>query len=678
MKLSKKRPSDDPMLEDLGDMPKLKSPREDKTIRNGPTAMKSSVTGPCLRNEDLQHGPPSTATSNSKPPRRSTDLSSSITATSVDLSRSSSDDSGGSATLDSATWKPRSPLPDDRRVVDLLPRNPYQSMMDYHDVKFAVQWEMERLISEISSLSWADVHAEHILKLKGSVADILPRLPNILSEVMHEKGQSAELDRGRMENTTSRERRNRMYFELDKEEESLENGDLRGLGNDSPDWPYGGKVSFTIRIQPARSRDLKGSRLAYRTGSTLSSPIPSIPERKDDPDNPMGVVQQADPTKRSYTVSLGPPDMQGKSFRLARRFGSRRIVSLKYKSTDFRSPKQREGLVELLSGRHLVLFGRVYRAMWAVPDGDSVYMIETGDHVMGAARLKPWDRMPAFADLLRMFNDLEQKPSQAMAKWAARPQILFSDTVPAFRLEPDSIAVIPDIVTLEAQRDGSASTEQILTDGCGLMSPSVASRLRNHPHLKNDGVCPSAVQIRINGAKGLLAIMSEEQEGLYPGKDVVLRHSMIKSIPASDYQSEPSHFILDIVRCGFFRIGATISSEPIIALVHGGVPARVFVDMISDTFEELRRAFDPRPAEGETKEDVLLRLVASSYRRGGAGLQRKQRDLFANGKSARAAGAVLGRDDIENREDRTNGGVDVSERYDVDPISGQSGSIAEA
>lgn len=72
-------------------------------------------------------------------------------------------------------------------------------------------------------------------------------------------------------------------------------------------------------------------------------------------------------------------------------------------------------------------------------------------------------------DYHAVFNDLKQKPGQAMAKWAARPQILFSDSIPATIVQPSAIEVVGDIVTLAAEQAGHARTEQILTDGCGLM-----------------------------------------------------------------------------------------------------------------------------------------------------------------------------------------------------------------
>jgi hypothetical protein len=81
-----------------------------------------------------------------------------------------------------------------------------------------------------------------------------------------------------------------------------------------------------------------------------------------------------------------------------------------------------------------------------------------------------------------VYNNMESKPSQAVAKyvvpahachanfrWAARPQILFSDSVPAVRLRPGAIGTAPDIVSSQATCYKEATTEQTLTDGCGLM-----------------------------------------------------------------------------------------------------------------------------------------------------------------------------------------------------------------
>jgi hypothetical protein len=54
-------------------------------------------------------------------------------------------------------------------------------------------------------------------------------------------------------------------------------------------------------------------------------------------------------------------------------------------------------------------------------------------------------------------------------RWAARPQLLFSDSIPATIVEDVAVGHAADLITSQAQAAGYASTEQTLTDGCGLM-----------------------------------------------------------------------------------------------------------------------------------------------------------------------------------------------------------------
>lgn len=56
-----------------------------------------------------------------------------------------------------------------------------------------------------------------------------------------------------------------------------------------------------------------------------------------------------------------------------------------------------------------------------------------------------------------------------MAKWAARLQLVMSDSVPVTRIERGMIKVIPDIVCLTATNPSDPEACEILSDGCGLM-----------------------------------------------------------------------------------------------------------------------------------------------------------------------------------------------------------------
>jgi hypothetical protein len=99
--------------------------------------------------------------------------------------------------------------------------------------------------------------------------------------------------------------------------------------------------------------------------------------------------------------------------------------------------------MELFRGRVFVVLGRTYRALWSPPDRDNVFAVETGDQVSGLFRAWTSEpEMPSFEELLAsecgaigpdvvegeiklecqvanravVFNDLQQKPSQPLAK----------------------------------------------------------------------------------------------------------------------------------------------------------------------------------------------------------------------------------------------------------------------
>ena len=184
--------------------------------------------------------------------------------------------------------------------------------------------------------------------------------------------------------------------------------------------------------------------------------------------------------------------------------------------------------------------------------------------------------------------------------------------------------------------------------------------------------------MRIGGAKGLLSLISPDQARLYKGKEVVLRESMIKSIPAPRHADDPSLLTLDVLRCDSLRLGTVLSSEGIIAMVHGGVPFSTFLRMGEQSLDELRAAFLPHPLEEEHADDVVRRIVTSCYRRGGVGTERRKRQMSAEGKSTRVAGLSLSNlDGDAASDDDGTAAIASSERFDVDPVSGQSGSIAE-
>ena len=192
-----------------------------------------------------------------------------------------------------------------------------------------------------------------------------------------------------------------------------------------------------------------------------------------------------------------------------------------------------------------------------------------------------------------------------------------------------------------------------------------------------DGEMPCVIQLRIGGSKGLLAIMSEDQELEYPNKDIVLRESMVKAHSAPGHKYDPSLLTLDVVRSGFFKKGCTLSAEPIMVMQHCGVPRGVFLALAQLSIEELKMAFDPQSAEGERRIDTLIRLVKHAHGPGGAATQARQRECTALGRSTKVAGLALSH--MDEADGDVSGGdlISEKERFDIDPISGQPGSIGE-
>lgn len=177
----------------------------------------------------------------------------------------------------------------------------------------------------------------------------------------------------------------------------------------------------------------------------------------------------------------------------------------------------------------------------------------------------------------------------------------------------------------------------------------------------------------------MLVIMSDEEERSYPGKDIILRPSMIKAFGKSTPYPDSAMFTLDLVRWTSLKVGVGLSAEPMPIMVDRGVPKSVFVDLQKGVLDELKQAFLPTPALGETEAEAARRLRDNVYMLGGVGQEVKKRECKSQGKSQRVAGLTW-RDEAEEDSSMIDApqaikGVSVS---DVDPISGQPYSVAES
>lgn len=282
-----------------------------------------------------------------------------------------------------SSWVPRPALPAAERDVLVVPVNPHQDELYRRQTPFYVQWEISRLIIKHPTVAWADVTTEDFdfFRLPDAALQVAAWLEGIAR-------RKAGIDVGdtgsrRMSETISGRRR-RMLLELQKEDESILKNDLRGVLSADPDWRYGGKVAFVVTVSPATGRP----------SDKILLPGVTVPATEPGGFNPFVDSTNAKITNTlPFLMSLNAPDIPGKSFRLARRFGSRRVLQFRLKG--FKSAADKSRLKDLFVGRRFLLFGRTYRALWSPPDRDSVFAIETPEGYQG-----PDAVMPTFSEVL--------------------------------------------------------------------------------------------------------------------------------------------------------------------------------------------------------------------------------------------------------------------------------------
>ena len=280
-------------------------------------------------------------------------------------------------------------------------------MLNKADVRFHVQWELERIIARSKLVDWHDFLVEDLTKLGGNAAESMARVREVYQTVLARKGGAGGIDITASE--IVQERKARMLTEVDREEVSIRADDKRGLGNDSVDWPYGGRISYSVIVRPVSlqsddcirmNRPCSPEPILASSSRYLSSDGPVDP-----PDNPFSPANSTRDLPRSledlpFSMSLRAPDMPGKSFRLARRFGSRRILTFRLKHC---GGEDRKRVFQLFMGRLFVLFGRGFRAIWAAPDREAVIAIEVGDDLEGIIfrnHKVPDPVMPSFEGLM--------------------------------------------------------------------------------------------------------------------------------------------------------------------------------------------------------------------------------------------------------------------------------------
>ena len=168
--------------------------------------------------------------------------------------------------------------------------------------------------------------------------------------------------------------------------------------------------------------------------------------------------------------------------------------------------------------------------------------------------------------------------------------------------------------------------------------------------------------MRYGGSKGLLLLMSPEQEVKYAGKDIVLRQSMVKSHADPKFAFDVSMLTLDLVQHSntAFKLGTSLSAEPMTIMHAQGVRRSTFVALQKAKLDEIGMLLKPEPQimedTGCMEDDgeMLSRFRKNVYDLGGVGLDRQKRRLLGKGTSLKVAGLrgrMASSDGVEEEEE---------------------------
>ncbi|KAH7101546.1 RdRP-domain-containing protein [Auriculariales sp. MPI-PUGE-AT-0066] len=161
------------------------------------------------------------------------------------------------------------------------------------------------------------------------------------------------------------------------------------------------------------------------------------------------------------------------------------------------------------------------------------------------------------------------------ARVAARMSLAFSGTDPSARLLPEERMQQPDI-----GEEGAAC----MTDGAGLMSVASAEAMWlarcQKRNIRNPGPCPSVIQVRIGGDKGVLV----KDPTLGPGRRIIIRDSMSKFTADSRFDE------VEICKA-FTKPGVAFLNRPLITVLEArGAPIRTFLRLQQHIVDDIMQA----------------------------------------------------------------------------------------
>ncbi|KAF0521906.1 RdRP-domain-containing protein [Gigaspora margarita] len=228
--------------------------------------------------------------------------------------------------------------------------------------------------------------------------------------------------------------------------------------------------------------------------------------------------------------------------------------------------EQQRSLLKNLLLHPIELAGRIYEFLYA-KDGTLFYFATNGS-CLNNKPIRIWDAINC--DVAISCN-----LDMTTAKFYSRISLGFSDSIPAIVFDPDQINY--------DEPDGENVIGQCLTDGC---APISLAAMRQIAKVMDYRETPQFIQARIGGAKGIWYLEHQVRD---PYKlSIDLRQSQTKY--NLDFKiNNPYLRTLDVVRIiKSPDRSATLNTQLIRILEHGGVPTQVFIDMIKENVQKIK------------------------------------------------------------------------------------------
>ncbi|KAI5893502.1 uncharacterized protein SCHCODRAFT_02538659 [Schizophyllum commune H4-8] len=425
-----------------------------------------------------------------------------------------------------------------------------ESILRKKGVPYGSQWEVAHLLST-GKLKSHEIEIERLVEL-GKYTSNAQAVP-VTAQILSKKALDPDMNvRCRL----SPEAASKLpYAEQDKEETMLAKDPYAGLGfhEDDPNW-FGGKIHYTARIEPSDS----GSRYS------------------------------------PFKVTLRRPEL-GVSSQFYRRYGSSSFLTVKLAKA-VSSDRGYGDAIEAFVRRPLVILGRVFRAVRRVDD--SFIYFRTNEVCVGD-KISPDEVVPSAPslwDFLNAQNPLRLNTAQTMGKWSTRLALGFSTSVPGCLVDKGNVLSENNVVSAEGSD---------LTDGAGFMNKAAARALRDAAGCHD---IPSAVQMRIDGAKGLLILYPEDDS---EEPRVWLRPSQKKIQYAEDEPQDQSTLIINLLRTSKTKPICRLSVEAIIIMAENRVHCDIFKALFEQSVENTYESLLPSHWDGENAMEQLYAKVNS-------------------------------------------------------------------